>query len=115
MRGDLLGLGLDLLHRLDDRGAADRDRARAVSTHAELHLVGVAMDDRDLADRNAETFRDQLCKCGFVALPMAVRTCEHLDGADWVDADFGGLPQADTGAEAADRLRRRDAAGLDVA
>ena len=45
MRGDLLGLGFDLLHRLDDGGAADRERARAVGAHAELHLVGVAMDD----------------------------------------------------------------------
>ena len=45
MRGDLLGLGFHLLHRLDDGGDADRRRARSVGAHAELHLVGVAMDD----------------------------------------------------------------------
>ena len=115
MRGDLLGLGLDLLHRLDDGGAADRDRARAVGAHAELHLVGVAVDDLHLADRNAETFRDQLRKRRLVALAVAVRARQDLDGADRIDADFRGFPQADAGAEAADRLRRRDAAGLDVA
>ena len=56
MRRDLLGLGFDLLHSLDDGRTSDRQRARAVSAHAELHLVGVAMDDLHLADRNAETF-----------------------------------------------------------
>ena len=50
-----------------------------------------------------------------VALAVAVRSRQHLDGADRIDADFRRLPQADAGAEAADRLRRRDAAGLDVA
>jgi len=48
------GLGFDLFHRLMMAGAADRDRARAVGAHAELHLVGVAMHDLHLADRNAE-------------------------------------------------------------
>ena len=50
-----------------------------------------------------------------MALAVAVRTGEDFDGADRIDADLGGFPQADAGAEAADRLRRRDAAGLDVA
>ena len=115
MRGDLLGLGLDLLHRLEDRGHADGGRARAVGAHAELHLVGVAMDDLDLADRNAEPLGDQLREGGLVALAVAVRSRQDLDGADRIDPDFGGFPQADAGAEAADRFRGRDAAGLDVA
>src|SRR6185437_3476189 len=115
MRGNLLRLGLDLLHRLDDSGAADGDRSRTIGAHAELHLVGVAMHDRDLADGNAETFRDQLCERCLVALAMAVRAGEDFDGADRVDANFRGFPQADAGAETTDRLRRRDAAGLDVA
>ena len=60
MRGDLLGFGLHLLHRLEDGGQPDRGRARTVGAHAELHLVGVAMDDLDLADRNAQPLGDQL-------------------------------------------------------
>src|SRR5258708_13284870 len=115
MRRDLLGLGFDLLHRLDDGGAADRDRARAISAHAELHLVGVAVDDLHLADGNAETFRDQLRKRRLVALAVTVRSGEDFDGADRIDADFRGFPEADTGAETADCFRGRDAAGLDVA
>src|SRR5258708_37305890 len=115
MRRDLLGLGFDLLHRLDDGGAADRERARAISAHAELHLVGVAVDDLHLAYRTAEAVRDQLREGGCVALAVAVRTGEDFDRADRIDADFRGFPQAHAGAEAADRFRGRDAAGLDVA
>ena len=89
--------------------------ARAVGAHAELHLVGVAVDDLHLADRNAETLGDQLREGGLVALAVAVRAGEDFDGADRIDADFGGFPQADAGAQAADRFRGRDAAGLDVA
>src|SRR5260221_8731664 len=113
MRRDLLGLGLALLNRLDDGGAAARDRARAISAHAELHLVGVAVDDLHLADGNAETLRDQLRKRRLVALAVAVRSGQDLDGADRIDADLGGFPQADAGAKTADRLGGRDAAGLD--
>ena len=81
MRGDLLGLGLDLLHRLEDRGQPDRGRARAVGAHAELHLVGVAVDDLDLADRNAEPFGDQLRRTSSrgpgrgCAIPSGLRWC----------------------------------------
>src|SRR5258708_25979395 len=115
MGRDFLGLGLDLLHRLDDGGAADGDRARAISAHAELHLVGVAVDDLHLADGNAEAFRDQLRKRRLVALAVTVRSGEDFYGSDRIDADFRGFPQADTGAGTADCFRERDAAGLDVA
>src|SRR5258708_8381142 len=104
MRRDLLGLGLDLLHRLDDGGAADRDRARAVRAHAELHLVGVAVNDLHLADGNAETFRDELAERGFVTLAVAVRSRQDFDGADRIDANLGGFPQANAGAQTTDRL-----------
>ncbi len=81
MGGDLFRLGLDLVERLDDGAHADGAGTRAVGTHAELHLVGVAMDDLDLFHRNAEAGGDELRKGGFVALAVAVRTGEHLDGA----------------------------------
>src|SRR5262249_54926566 len=102
-------------HGLDDGGAADRDRARAVGAHAELHLVGIAVHDRDLADRNAQPLGDQLAERRLVTLAVAMRAREHLDGADRIDADLRRFPQTDAGAETADRLRGRDAAGFDVA
>src|SRR5450432_2575177 len=73
------------------------------------------MDDLHLADRNAEALRNQLAESRLMTLAVTVRTGEDFDGADRIDAHFGGFPQADAGAEAADRLRGRDAAGLDVA
>ena len=39
-----------------------------------------------------------------MALAVAVRTGQDFDGADRVDADLGGFPQADAGPQAADRL-----------
>ena len=112
--GDLLGLGLDLVERLDDRRHADRG-ARAVGAHAELHLVGVAMDDRDVVDADAEAVVDDLGEGGLVALAVGVGAGQDLDRADRIDPHFGQFPEADAGAERADRRRRRDAAGLDPA
>ena len=63
--GDLLRLGLDLVERLDDRRHADGARARAVGAHAELHLVGVAMHDGDVVNRDAEPVADQLAQRWF--------------------------------------------------
>ncbi len=92
MRGDLLGLGLDLLHRLEDRRQTDRSRARAIGAHAELHLVGIAVDDLDLADRNPEPPGDELRESRLVALAVAVRASQDLDGADRIDTDLSGFP-----------------------
>ena len=50
----------------------------------------------------------------FVALAVGVRSSEDFDRACWINTHFRGFPQADTGAERADRLARRNAAGLDV-
>ena len=97
----------------DDRAAADGKRSRAVRAHAELHLVGIAMHDRHLADRNAEPLRDQLCECRLVALAVAMRTGENLDRADRIDANLCELPQADASYETAHRFRRSNPTGLD--
>ncbi len=64
---------------------------------------------------DAEPVGDELGEGGLVALAVAVRAGEHLDRADRVDPDLGRFPQADAGAERADRRRGRDAAGLDMA
>ena len=49
-----------------------------------------------------------------MALSVAVRARQDLDRADRIDAHLGRFPQADARAERTDRLRRRDAAGLDI-
>ncbi len=112
--GDLLGLGLDLVERLDDRRHADGARARAVGAHAELHLVGVAVHDRDVVDRNAEPVGDKLGERGLVALTVAVRASENLDRAGRVDPDLGRFPAAEPGTKRASGLAGCDAARLDV-
>ena len=89
---DLLGLGLDLVERLDDRRHADRARARAVGAHAELHLVGVAVDDRDVVDRDAEPIGDELGEGRLVALAVGVRAGEDFDRAGRIDAHFRRFP-----------------------
>src|SRR5258708_7993625 len=106
MRGDLLGFGVDLLHGLADGGAADRDRARAIRAHAELHLVGVAVDDLHLADGNAETFGDQLRKRRLMALAVAVPPGEDFDGTAGIDAHFRPFPQPHTATSPPPRLPR---------
>src|ERR1700693_4222386 len=73
------------------------------------------MDNLHLADRNAETFGNQLRERRLVPLAVAVRSRQDFDGADRIDANLGGFPQADAGAQAADRFRGRNAAGFDVA
>ena len=48
---------------------------------------------------------DELREGRLVALAVAVRAGQHLDRADRVDPDLGRFPQADAGAERADRVR----------
>src|SRR3546814_1498169 len=115
MGGDLPALGDDLLGRLVDGRPADGERARSVGAHAERRLLRVAMDHLDLVRRDAELGRDQLGEGGLVPLAVAVGAGVDEHVARRVEADLRALPQADAGAQRADRRRRRDAAGLDVA
>ena len=73
MGGDLLALGDDLVHRLDERAAAHRQRARAVGAHTEGDLVRVAMHDLDRLDRDAEPVGDELGEGRLVSLAMRMR------------------------------------------
>jgi hypothetical protein len=95
--------------------AADRDRARAVGAHAEGHAAGVAVHHVDRLDRDAQARRHDLREGGLVALAMAVRAGEHGHAAGRMDANLAALEQARARAERARDVRRRDAAGLDVA
>ena len=94
VRGDLLALVDDLVERLDDRGAADRQRARAVRAHAEQDTARVAVNDVDVLDRHAEPRGDHLRERRLVALSMAVRAREHRDAARRMHAHLARLEQA---------------------
>ena len=92
MGGDFLGLGFDFLQRLEDCRHANRAGARAVSAHAHLHLVGIAVHDRDIVDRNAEPLGDELREGRLVALPVRMRAGQDLDRADRIDPHFRRFP-----------------------
>ena len=114
MGGDLLALGDDLVDRLDDRGAADGDRARAVGAHAEGNAAGIAVHHLDVFDRHAELVRDHLGEGGFMALAVGMGAGKHGHAARGVEADTRRLVKTHPGAERADDRRRRDAAGFDI-
>jgi hypothetical protein len=59
------------------------------------------VDDRDVLERDAEAARHELGEGRLVALAVRVAAGENLDGADRVDPDLGGFPQADARAERA--------------
>src|SRR5437879_2477084 len=77
LRRDLLAFGCDLVGRPGDRGVADRQRAAAVGAHAERHAAGVAVNDLDTADRDAQLGRDALRERRLMPLAVAVRAGEH--------------------------------------
>jgi hypothetical protein len=114
VRRDLLALGDDLVQRLDDRGAADGERAGSVRPHAEQHAARVAVDDVDVLERNAELRRDHLRERRLVALAVAVRAGEHGDASGRMDAHLAGLEQTRARAECAGHRRRCDSARFDV-
>ena len=113
--GDLLAFGDDLVERLHDRRAADRDRARAVGAHAEEHLRRVAVHDLHLLHAKTEPVGDHLREGRLVPLAVRMRAGEHRHRACRMHADLAGFEEARARAEAAGDVRGRDAAGLDVA
>ena len=76
--------------------------------------AGVAVDDVDVLDRDAEAVGDDLRERRLVALAVAVRAGEHRHAAGRMHAHFARLEQPGARAERARDVRRRDAAGLDV-
>ncbi len=72
------------------------------------------MDDLDVLHRHAELVRDELGEGRLVALAVAVRAGQDLDVARRVELESVPTPLADTAAQLADHLRRRQPAGLDV-
>src|SRR5687768_15939668 len=72
------------------------------------------MNDRDIVDVDAETVRYELCEGRLVALAVAVRPGEDFDRSHGVNPNLGRFPQANAGAERADRRRGCDPAGLPI-
>src|SRR6516164_7377447 len=111
---DLAAFGDDLVHRLDDGRAADGEGTRAIGAHAEGDLVGVAMDDLDALDRNAQPVCDELGEGGLVALAMTVRSGQDRHTAGRMNTERSTLVEASPSAERPGDGRRGDAAGLDI-
>ena len=95
--------------------AADGDRARAEGAGAVRNRIGVALDDLDLLDRDAELRRQDLREGGGVALAVIVGAEHGAHGAVGLDANGGRLIEADAGAQRAREPRRRDPRRFDVA
>ena len=114
MRSNLLALRDHLVERLDDRGAADRQRSRSVRSHAEQHASGIAVHDVDVLERNAEARRHHLRERRLVPLSMAVRAGEDRHRAGRMDAHFTRFEKPRACAERSRDVRRREPARFDV-
>src|SRR5262249_499302 len=75
---------------------------------------GIAVHDADVVERDAEPLGHDLREGRLVALTMLVTAGENFDRAGGIDAYLRRFPQPNAAAERADRLARRDAAGLDI-
>ena len=115
MGRDLPALVDHLVERLDQRRAADRQRARAVGSHAERNARGVAMHDVDILDRHAEPLGHKLREGGLVTLAVAVGAGENGDAAGRIDPHRRYFIEPGPRAERAGHRRRRHAARLDIA
>ena len=69
---ELFNLGFDLIHRLDDGCHTNSAGTRTIGAHAELHFVGIAVNDLNVLGGQTEPFCNDLCKGCFVALAMTV-------------------------------------------
>ena len=95
MRGNHLGLGLDLARRHRSRGARYRRRARAVGTEPIRRGVGIALLDGDVVGDEPELGRDDLGVGGFVALALRLGAEARDHTAGGMNADLGGVEHRD--------------------
>ena len=97
-RSELLGLGHHCFGCAAHGGAAELQRPRPAGAAAGAHTVGVAVDQRDVLDRDAGLVGDQHRVGGLVALPVRLRAgvdrhravVVHLDRPELVAAAAGG-------------------------
>ena len=64
------------------------------------------MDNVDVFNGDAQSSGYHLCKGGFVALAVAVRTCEDGHTARGVHANFAAFKQTSTGTQSARHVAR---------
>ena len=83
-------------------------------SHAERNLAGVAVDNLDLVEGEAQPVRHELGEGRLVALAMAVRAGEDGDAAGRVHAHLGALVEAGPRAEPAGHHRGRHGTSLDT-
>ena len=60
-----------------------RQTARPVGAHPERHLIGIAVDDVDVLDRDAQLIGHHLRESGLVPLAVAVAAHEHAQPCRW--------------------------------
>ena len=94
LRGKASRLGDDLVAGAIDRGSRDRGRARAPGAVAERDAIGVAFDEIDILDRQAQAIGGDLAERDLVPLPMGMAAGEDGHLAVAVDAHDGALPAA---------------------
>ena len=105
---------LSNLHRAQvGRRPIDREAPATVGIHAHRSAGGVAVDDLDVIDRDAEHVAHDLGKGRLVPLTVRRAPHDHLDLAGEVKAHDGAAPQPDAGVGCG-RGRRSATADLDI-
>ena len=87
--GDFRRLLDHRLRRLAHHHAAHAHRARRMRAAADRHDVGVALDEPDAVDVDAEPFADALREAGLVALAAGQRADRDVDAALGQHVDLG--------------------------
>src|SRR3954469_21026979 len=89
---ELRHLALDLRTRHQQRGATDCLRSTAEGADTLLHDSGVAMQNRDMFERDAELIREHLRERRLVSLSVRRRTGRGADAAVTLDRHLRMLP-----------------------
>ena len=95
--GDALALVDHLVGGEADRRPGDRRRARIERPPAVDHEIGIALDEADIARRDAEAFAQDLPEDRRVALAVVDRSGHQREPARGVDADFRRLDDGSRG------------------
>ena len=107
--GELCHLLFDFLPRHHQRGSADSLRSTAEGADPLLHDSGIAVENRDVLERNAELIGEHLRERRLVALTVRRSASRRADAAVALDRHLRMFPSAGR-----KRRRRSDAADLDV-